>query len=197
MQQGKKGINEYTFDGVDGGIDMQGNEFVGTGSSGGEGDFEVEDNDMSSIENNFDFDSIINDKDFNKVKSATAVSLSKVSSVTNLTETLLKQQIINKYKKGGDVIEALTDYHSLSRLKGANKFLQKAGYLGLAIDGLQLGSKIKNGTAQNSDYARFGINAALTFVAISNPIGLIAVGGYAVFDYYYGDQFWKSTGIDN
>ncbi|WP_169817163.1 hypothetical protein [Flavobacterium glycines] len=44
---------------------------------------------------------------------------------------------------------------------------------------------------------RFGINTTLTFVAVSNSIGLIAVGTYGVFDYYYGDKFLEKTGIDN
>ncbi|WP_158614942.1 hypothetical protein [Flavobacterium sp. LS1P28] len=39
-------------------------------------------------------------------------------------------------------------------------------------------------------------SAALTIVAVSNPVGIIAVGAYGVFDYYYGDTFWRKTGID-
>lgn len=66
---------------------------------------------------------------------------------------------------------------------------------GFALDGLQLYSQIINGTAENSDYARFGINAALTIIAVSNPIGLALIGAYTVFD-YYGDDFWNATGID-
>ena len=54
-----------------------------------------------------------------------------------------------------------------------------------------------NNKAQTSDYLRFGINTTLIFVAVSSPIGLIAVGTYGVFDYYYGDKFLEKTGIDN
>jgi hypothetical protein len=42
---------------------------------------------------------------------------------------------------------------------------------------------------------RFGINTVLTIVAISNPVGLLAVGAYAAFDYYYGDQLEKNWNI--
>lgn len=85
----------------------------------------------------------------------------------------------------------MKDFKSLNGLRGVNKVFQRIGYAGLAIDGLQLASKIYDGKAQNSDYLRIGISLALTAVAISNPVDIIAVGAYGVFDYYYGDHFGK------
>jgi hypothetical protein len=168
-----------------------------------EGGYGEDNEDIDEADYDFDVDFVddydidVNNKDFNKYKNLISTSIAKASTVTNLTEIISKKQIINKYKAGGDALEALKDFKSLDKLKGVNKLFQKVGYAGLVIDGVQLASKVRNGSAENSDYARFGINAALTFVAISNPIGLVAVGAYAVFDYYYGDKFWNATGINN
>jgi RHS repeat-associated protein len=158
-------------------------------------DFTGFDNQDFGWDDGYDFD--INNKTFNEYKRIIGVSIAKVSTITGLTDALASKQIIDKYRKGGDVIEALEDWKSLDKLKGANNILRKVGYAGLLVDGVQLVSKAKNGSAENSDYARFGINAVLTIVAISNPFSLAAIGAYAVFDYYYGDEFWNATGINN
>ncbi|WP_026715326.1 hypothetical protein [Flavobacterium daejeonense] len=91
----------------------------------------------------------------------------------------------------------MKDFKSLNGLRKVNKVFQRVGYAGLAVDFFQLTDKSIKNKALTSDYLRFGINATLTFVAVTNPIGILAVGAYGVFDYYYGDKFWEKTGIDN
>ena len=143
--------------------------------------------------NSFD----INDKSFNDSKGAFNNVINRASLITNMVQQVAQNQIIAKYKAGGNVLEAMKDFKSLTGLRGVNKVFQRIGYAGLAIDYAQLISKMYNNKAQNSDYWRVGISTALTLVAVSNPVGIIAVGAYGVFDYYYGDTFWKKTGIDN
>lgn len=58
----------------------------------------------------------------------------------------------------------------------------RIGIAGATLDGLALLYKVNKGSAKTSDYLKFGVNVALTFVAISNPIGLAAVAGYAILD---------------
>ncbi|MBC7472148.1 MAG: hypothetical protein H7196_02695 [candidate division SR1 bacterium] len=123
-------------------------------------------------------------------------AIAKVSTVTGIVQHVAQNQIISNYKAGGDVLEAMKDFKSLGGLRKVNKVFQRIGYAGLVVDYAQLGSKIYNNQAKTSDYLRTGISTALTLVAISNPVGIIAVGAYGVWDYYYGDEFWKETGID-
>lgn len=114
-----------------------------------------------------------------------------------MVQQVAQKQIISNYKAGGDVLEAMKDFKSLGGLRSVNKVFQRVGYAGLALDYTQLIHKSINNQAENSDYLRTGISTVLTLVAVSNPVGIIAVGAYGVFDYYYGDTFWKKTGIDN
>jgi RHS repeat-associated protein len=152
---------------------------------------------FEGVNNNNSYSFDINDKSFNDFKGAFNNITNRASIITNMVQHVAQNQIIAKYKAGGNLLEAMKDFKSLNGLRGVNKVFQRIGYAGLAIDGLQLASKIYDGKAQNSDYLRIGISFALTAVAISNPVGIIAVGAYGVFDYYYGDTFWKKTGIDN
>jgi RHS repeat-associated protein len=138
----------------------------------------------------------INNKTFNEYKGVFSAAIAKVSTVTGIVQQVAQNQIISNYKAGGDVLEAMKDFKSLGGLRKVNKVFQRIGYAGLVVDYAQLGSKIYNNQAKTSDYLRTGISTALTLVAISNPVGIIAVGAYGVWDYYYGDEFWKETGID-
>jgi hypothetical protein len=139
----------------------------------------------------------INNRTFNEYKGVFNAVIATVSTVTGIVQQVAQSQIISNYKAGGDVLEAMKDFKSLGGLRKVNKVFQRIGYAGLVVDYAQLGSKIYNNQAKTSDYLRTGISTALTLVAISNPVGIIAVGAYGVFDYYYGDKFWAKTGIDN
>jgi RHS repeat-associated protein len=144
----------------------------------------------------FDF-SFLNDKSFNTTKTIFNTAVTKISAGTNLVQSISEIQIIKKLQNGGSGIEAVADWRSLDKLRSLNKGLQTVGYVGLAIDGIQYVNKVANGEAKTSDHIRIGISAVLTFVAVSNPIGIVAIAAYGIFDAYYGDEIWKKTGIDN
>jgi RHS repeat-associated protein len=64
-----------------------------------------------------------------------------------------------------------------------DKYGKRLGYAGLALQGANLAGKYFNGDGiTNKDIFDAGVSTILTLIAISNPVGLVAVGVYGVLD---------------
>jgi hypothetical protein len=127
---------------------------------------------------------------------ATATLLNRTGVITtgiSLIEAKVKSSIIKAYKQGANVMESISDYKGVAKI---GNVVQKIGYVGFGVSTLQLLDKINSDKALTTDYIRYGIGIGTTFIAVSNPVGILSLGIYGIVDALYGDKIWNSTGIN-
>ncbi|MCO6174979.1 RHS repeat-associated core domain-containing protein [Flavobacterium sp. NRK F10] len=188
-------VGHYTFDGVDWqgeGIDMQGNEFVGTGSSGGEGDFEVEDNDdlISGIDVSTD------EVDY------FGLSVSTVGNVSSAVSGFAMYRVASSFKSNSNLwsfqkLDVRQKNWRINAVLGPNgnaalgkyglkilKYSKVAGVVGTTVGVAYSGYKIYKGTATTIDYVDVGVGVTslgATLFLASNPVGWAIGAGAAIY----------------
>lgn len=120
------------------------------------------------------------------------IGLGTAGLLLNTAQVAAYNDISQTARRTGNIAEALLSKYSIDKTIG--KVSQKLGYAGVAINGLNLAYKYNTGKEiKTRDLVDFGIGAALSVIAISNPIGILALGIYGIADAYGAFDGIKET----